>query len=53
MKEDKLMAHDPLSDADAILSEEYYGARAARRRHRARRTAAAARPARSARPTTR
>ncbi|HET9627188.1 MAG TPA: hypothetical protein VFP84_37770 [Kofleriaceae bacterium] len=29
MKEEKLMAHDPLSDADAILSEEYYG-RAAR-----------------------
>ena len=28
MKEDKLMAHDPLSDADAILSEEYYGRRA-------------------------
>jgi hypothetical protein len=27
MKEDKLMAHDPLSDADSILSEEYYGAR--------------------------
>src|SRR5690606_15115246 len=27
MKEDKLMAHDPLSDADAILSEEYYGRR--------------------------
>jgi hypothetical protein len=27
MKEDKLMAHDPLSDADAILSEEYYGKR--------------------------
>lgn len=25
--EDKLMAHDPLSDADAILSEEYYGRR--------------------------
>jgi hypothetical protein len=25
MKEDKLMAHDPLSDADAILTEEYYG----------------------------
>ncbi|MCX5743490.1 MAG: hypothetical protein NT062_13435 [Proteobacteria bacterium] len=25
MKEDKLMAHDPLSDADAILSEQYYG----------------------------
>jgi hypothetical protein len=28
MKEDKLMVHDPLSDADAILSEEYYGRRA-------------------------
>ena len=27
MKEDKLMAHDPLSDTDAILSEEYYGRR--------------------------
>ncbi len=27
MKEDKLMAHDPLSDADAILREEYYGRR--------------------------
>jgi hypothetical protein len=27
MKEDKLMAHDPLSDADTILSEEYYGRR--------------------------
>jgi len=27
MKEDKLMAHDPLRDADAILSEEYYGRR--------------------------
>jgi hypothetical protein len=27
MKDDKLMAHDPLSDADAILSEEYYGRR--------------------------
>lgn len=26
MKEDKLMAHDPLSDADTILREEYYGA---------------------------
>ena len=25
MKEEKLMAHDPLADADAILSEEYYG----------------------------
>jgi hypothetical protein len=28
MKEEKLMAHDPLSDADSILSEEYYGRRA-------------------------
>ena len=28
MKDDKSMAHDPLSDADAILSEEYYGRRA-------------------------
>ena len=27
MKEEKLMAHDPLSDADVILSEEYYGKR--------------------------
>jgi hypothetical protein len=27
MKEDKLMAHDPLADADAILTEEYYGRR--------------------------
>ena len=25
MKEEKLMAHDPLSDADDILSKEYYG----------------------------
>ena len=29
MKEEKGMAHDPLSDADAILSEEYYGRRVA------------------------
>src|SRR5262252_3659184 len=31
MKDDKLMAHDPLSelsDAEAILTEEYYGRRA-------------------------
>ena len=28
MKEEKLMGHDPLSDADAILTEEYYGRRA-------------------------
>ena len=27
MKEEKLMAHDPLSDTDAILSEGYYGRR--------------------------
>jgi hypothetical protein len=27
MKDDKSMAHDPLSDSDAILSEEYYGRR--------------------------
>ncbi len=27
MKEEKTMAHDPLSDADTILSEEYYGRR--------------------------
>ncbi len=27
MKEEKLMAHDHLSDADAILTEEYYGRR--------------------------
>ena len=30
MKDEKLMAHDPLSDADSILSEEYYGRRTAR-----------------------
>jgi hypothetical protein len=29
MKDEKSMAHDPLSDADAILSEEYYGRRRA------------------------
>jgi hypothetical protein len=38
MKDEKLMAHDPLSDADAILSEEYYGRRAEK-------------PAKPARPT--
>jgi hypothetical protein len=27
MKEDKLLAHDPLAEADQILSEEYYGRR--------------------------
>jgi hypothetical protein len=25
MKDDKLLGHDPLSDADAILSEDFYG----------------------------
>jgi len=46
MKEDKLMAHDPLSDADAILTEEYYGRRAngAAAEPRAPRTAKAPRP---------
>jgi hypothetical protein len=28
MKEEKLLAHDPLAEADQILSEEYYGRRA-------------------------
>ncbi len=28
MKEEKLLGHDPLSDTDTILSEEYYGRRA-------------------------
>ena len=42
MKEDKLMAHDPLSDADAILSEEYYGKRS---------DATAPKRAKAARPT--
>ena len=27
MKDEKLLGHDPLSDADTILSEEYYGRR--------------------------
>ena len=27
MKDEKLMGHDPLSDADAILGETYYGRR--------------------------
>ena len=38
MKDEKLMAHDPLSDADTILGEEYYGtapATGSRRRARA------------------
>lgn len=40
MKEEKLMAHDPLSDADAILSEEYYGRRPDAAAPRARRATA-------------
>jgi hypothetical protein len=49
MKEDKLMAHDPLRDADSILSEEYYG----RRLPEAEPSPGPARPARAAkqRPT--
>ena len=27
MKDEKLLAHDPLSDADSVLSEQYYGRR--------------------------
>nr|HEX4314184.1 hypothetical protein [Kofleriaceae bacterium] len=30
MKDDKLLGHDPLSDTDTILSEEYYGKRTGR-----------------------
>lgn len=48
MKEDKLMAHDPLSDTDSILSEEYYGRRA---RSDAATAAAAVSPSRQPRPT--
>jgi hypothetical protein len=39
MKEDKLLAHDPLSDADTIMREDFYG-----RRQDAPRRAAAAKP---------
>jgi hypothetical protein len=39
MKEDKLLAHDPLSDTDTILREDFYG-----RREPAPRRAAAAKP---------
>ncbi len=49
MKEEKLMAHDPLSDADAILSEEYYGKRGAAAG--ASPNAAAAKRAKAQRPT--
>lgn len=44
MKEEKLMAHDPLSDADAILSEEYYGRRDRAAAGPARRRAAKGQP---------
>ena len=51
MKEDKLMAHDPLSDADAILSEEYYGRRRDGAASRRAAQAARSRRRRPARPT--
>ena len=46
MKDEKLMAHDPLSDADAILSEEYYGRKTTS-------PTPGTRPARTAKSTTR
>ena len=46
MRDDKLMAHDPLSDADAILSEEYYGRRPAASPPPERRRPAGAKPPR-------
>ena len=49
MKDDKLMAHDPLSDADAIISEEYYGRRTAA--HLPAPAAPVAKRAKAARPT--
>jgi hypothetical protein len=33
MKDDKLMAHDPLSDADVILRDDFYGRPAADEAH--------------------
>jgi len=44
MKEEKLMAHDPLSDADTILSEEYYGKRVTDPTNNAAKRAKAQRP---------
>jgi hypothetical protein len=41
MKEDKLLAHDPLAEADTILRDEYYGRGAPKR----------ARPTAAPRPT--
>ncbi len=52
MKEEKLMGHDPLSEADAILSEEYYGRPAGTETPRGRRArAGTADPNAKARPT--
>ena len=51
MKEEKLMAHDPLSDADAILSEEYYGRRSDEESEPPKRRRAATADAKTARPT--
>jgi len=45
MKEDKLLAHDPLAEADLILRDDFYGrASPALDAPRARRTAAPPRP---------
>lgn len=44
-KDEKLMAHDPLSDADAILRDEYYGSESTSGpRRRAKGTDAPAKP---------
>ena len=51
MKEEKLMAHDPLADADAILSEEYYGRRREGTTPEPRKARASTSPDAKARPT--
>jgi len=51
MKEEKLMAHDPLSDADTILSEEYYGKRVADPNNAAAKRAPSGERAKLQRPT--
>ena len=51
MKEDKLMAHDPLSDADAILTEEYYGRRTTASTTESRKARATATAGKPPRPT--
>ena len=51
MKEEKLMAHDPLADADAILSEEYYGRRREGATPEPRKARAGTSPGEKARPT--